>query len=67
LQNGTTTWDTKVDVNDDQLFDYIQVGRLGESVGLEWGGNWKYVDIPHFQKTFGLSINDLRSGKRPKG
>lgn len=66
LKDGTATWDTKADVNDDHIFDYIQIGRLGESIGLEWGGNWRFVDIPHFQKTYGLSIDELRSGKRPE-
>jgi hypothetical protein len=43
-----------------------RVGAIGEHLGLEWGGNWKsFKDTPHFQYTFGLSIADLRSGKRP--
>lgn len=30
------------------LFD--KVGKLGQSIGLEWGGSWKsVVDKPHFQ------------------
>lgn len=30
------------------LFD--KVGKLGQSIGLEWGGSWKsIVDKPHFQ------------------
>ncbi len=45
-----------------------RVGAIGESLGLEWGGRFKtIVDIPHFQLTFGLSLSDLRSGKRPGG
>lgn len=43
-----------------------RVGALGKSLGLEWGGNWKsFRDYPHFQLTFGLSIQDLLAGKRP--
>lgn len=37
----------KVDWNNISLFD--KVGKLGESIGLEWGGNWKFVDRPHLQ------------------
>lgn len=34
--------------NATQLFD--KVGRLGQSIGLEWGGGWKSpADKPHFQ------------------
>lgn len=32
----------------DQFFE--KVGKIGVSIGLEWGGNWKsIVDKPHFQ------------------
>jgi len=44
-----------------------RVGAIGKSLGLEWGGDWKdFKDYPHFQYTFGLSLADLRSGKKPK-
>lgn len=43
-----------------------RVAQIGESLGLEWGGDWKgFKDYPHFQYTFGLSLADLRAGKRP--
>ena len=43
-----------------------RVGQLGKSLGLEWGGDWRdFPDYPHFQLTFGLSLADLRAGKRP--
>jgi peptidoglycan L-alanyl-D-glutamate endopeptidase CwlK len=30
--------------------DYKKCGKIGESLGLEWGGSWKeFVDEPHFQ------------------
>lgn len=43
-------WDLKVDVNDDHIPDYEEMGKIGESVGLEWGGRWKKPDYPHFQE-----------------
>ena len=43
-----------------------KVGKIGKELGLEWGGDWtSFRDYPHFQYTFGLSIRDLRSGKKP--
>lgn len=43
-----------------------KVGAIGQKLGLEWGGSWSsFADIPHFQYTFGLSIKDLKSGKKP--
>lgn len=43
-----------------------KAGKIGQSLGLTWGGSWtKPNDKPHFQYTFGLTLNDLRAGKRP--
>ncbi len=50
--------------NDPQKF--IQMGHLGQQVGLQWGGTFKsIVDYPHFQYTFGLNTWDLLNGIRP--
>jgi peptidoglycan L-alanyl-D-glutamate endopeptidase CwlK len=57
-------WD-KNDLNKNNKDDWQEIGELGESVGLEWGGRWKFKDVPHFQKTFGLTIADLKSGRTP--
>lgn len=43
-----------------------KVGAIGLKLGLEWGGSWSgFQDTPHFQYTFGLSIQDLKNGKKP--
>lgn len=43
-----------------------KVGAIGRKLGLEWGGDWAtFKDTPHFQHTFGLSLNDLKAGKKP--
>lgn len=43
-----------------------KVGDIGTNLGLEWGGSWSgFKDTPHFQYTFGLSIQDLKRGKNP--
>lgn len=28
---------------------FRRIGPLAEAVGLEWGGNWRQVDLPHVQ------------------
>jgi len=50
LVNGKAIWD------DDALWD--KCGAIGQQVGLEWGGSWKFKDKPHMQDTDGLSIED---------
>ncbi len=60
-------WSDKVDWDQDGVSDWLEVGRLANQIeGLEWGGNWtKSPDIPHYQCRFGLTIQDLKNGKRP--
>ena len=29
--------------------DWAKIGKLGKSLGLIWGGDWKMVDKPHFE------------------
>jgi peptidoglycan L-alanyl-D-glutamate endopeptidase CwlK len=42
---------------------YTALGQIGKSLGLGWGGDWKQTpDMPHYEFTFGLSINDLCNG-----
>jgi len=40
---------------------YAACGKIGQSVGLEWGGSWKFCDEPHFQYPHGLSMAELRA------
>ncbi len=45
---------------------FLLMGRLGQEVGLKWGGTFKALkDYPHFQYTFGLDTWDLLNGVRP--
>ncbi|MGL6106272.1 M15 family metallopeptidase [Romboutsia sp.] len=54
----------KIDWNNESL--YKKMGAIGKSVGLDWGGDWKnFKDMPHFQWTGGLLIEELVRGKRP--
>jgi peptidoglycan L-alanyl-D-glutamate endopeptidase CwlK len=46
---GKPVWDLKVDVNKDNEPDYIEAGKIGESVGLRWGGRFKTPDMSHFE------------------
>jgi peptidoglycan LD-endopeptidase CwlK len=48
-RDGKPVWDVKVDVNKDHILDYEQAGKIGESVGLRWGGRFKTPDMPHFE------------------
>lgn len=61
LVGGQISWDMKTDWDGDKVADWMEVVNIFQKYGWEWGGNWKTLkDYPHFQKTFGYSISELR-------
>lgn len=44
---------------------FRRLGKIGKSLGLEWGGDWKFRDYPHLQYTGGLTMRQLRAGQVP--
>ena len=46
---------------------YDEVGKIGEALGLEWGGSWKFYDAPHFQYNEGRSMAQLREAYEKHG
>lgn len=40
---------TNDDIYNNTTKIFEKVGKLGQSIGLEWGGSWKNKDLPHFQ------------------
>lgn len=59
VYNKTAVWDIKSDFNGDGKPDWMQVVHIFKSHGWDWGGDWKFTDYPHFQKSFGYKISDL--------
>lgn len=64
--NGTyesASWETDVDFDGDGEADWREVVEINTRYGWEWGGNWNKPkqDMPHFQKTFGYSIQQLKA------
>ena len=46
--------------------NWRRVAQIGKDLGFEWGGDWKsFPDAPHLEMTGGLSLAQLRAGKRP--
>jgi peptidoglycan LD-endopeptidase CwlK len=56
----TASWETAKDFDADTIADWQEVVRIFAMHGWEWGGNWKFRDMPHFQKTFGYTIKQLQ-------
>lgn len=60
------SWDTKGDFDADGVSDWMEIVRIFKEFGWEWGGDWKFYDAPHFQKTFGYSVRQLLALHRAK-
>ncbi|MEK5178535.1 M15 family metallopeptidase [Paenibacillus sp. FSL R5-0928] len=62
----SVSWDTKLDGNRNGKADWNEVVTLAKALGFTWGGDWKtFLDMPHFEMTFGLSTAQYRAGKCP--
>lgn len=60
-KDGKINWNDNVDWDSDGVSDWVELGRLGESIGLEWGGNFSSLpDLPHFQLREGYTIAELK-------
>ena len=57
--NETASWDVKRDFDGDGKNDWMEIVAIFKRHGWEWGGDWKFYDAPHFQKTLGHSIKQL--------
>lgn len=66
VDNKTAVWDIKSDFDGDGKSDWMEVVQIFKSHGWEWGGDWKFRDYPHFQKTFGYKISDLLAMHKAK-
>ncbi len=59
LDGGKPIWNSSHPV-------WQRIGNNGKGVGLEWAGEWKrFREYPHFQYTCGLTLAEIREGKRP--
>lgn len=67
--NGTfesAAWDTKTDFDGDKVADWQEVVAIFKRHGWAWGGDWRFVDPPHFEKTLGYSVAQLQKLHRDK-
>ena len=59
IDGKNASWETKKDFDGDGKPDWIEVVTIFKQYGWTWGGDWKFVDAPHFEKPFGYPIRTL--------
>jgi len=63
IDGKVASWDMRTDFDADGIADWMEAVKVFKAYGWEWGGDWKrFPDAPHFQKTFGKSIAELKRG-----
>ncbi len=61
INGKTASWDVKKDWDKDKQSDWMEVVTYVKSKGWKWGGDWvSFKDMPHFEKTFGHSVTQLK-------
>ena len=60
-KDGSISWNMHEDLDKDGIADWMEVVKHFKSIEAVWGGDWKFVDKPHFEKTFGYNWRDLKS------
>jgi peptidoglycan LD-endopeptidase CwlK len=55
----TASWDQTIDLDGDGISDWQEVVTIFKAHGWAWGGDWKFKDAPHFEKTFGIPVAQL--------
>ena len=51
IVNNGASWDLVKDYDKDGKSDWMEVVNIFKKYGYTWGGDWKFKDAPHFEKT----------------
>jgi peptidoglycan LD-endopeptidase CwlK len=54
------SYDLKADSDKDGIADWMEAVKYLKSKGWTWGGDWKFKDVPHFEKTFNNTWKTLK-------
>lgn len=61
INGKEASWDTKKDWDKDKQSDWMEVVSIFKKKGWDWGGDWvSFKDMPHFEKTFGYTVKQLK-------
>ena len=61
IDNVSAYWDVVKDFDNDGMADWMEIVNIFKQNGWEWGGDWHFKDMPHFEKAFGYEWETLLS------
>jgi peptidoglycan L-alanyl-D-glutamate endopeptidase CwlK len=62
IDGKEASYDIVADLDGDGFSDWMEVVKCFKSKGWVWGGDWqRFKDYPHFEKTFGLSVKQMKA------
>ncbi|MDW0314039.1 MAG: M15 family metallopeptidase [Nitrososphaeraceae archaeon] len=62
IDGKEVSYDMVKDYDGDGLADWMECVSVFKSHGWAWGGEWKSIkDYPHFEKTFGKTVTQLKA------
>lgn len=50
VEKDRPIWDIKVNVNNNEIPDYLELAKIGKGLGLTAGAYFKHPDYPHFEE-----------------
>lgn len=59
IDGNAASWNVSKDFDGDGEADWMEIVRIFKENDWEWGGDWEFEDKPHFQKTFGYSVEEF--------
>lgn len=61
IDNKEVSWDTVKDFDNDRQSDWMEIVTFLKKFNYVWGGDWRsFKDMPHFEKTGGNTLNQLK-------
>lgn len=59
IDGKEVSWDTKKDFDGDLIPDWMEVIKIFKDAGWSSGADWKTKDMPHLERTFGYTWQQL--------
>ena len=60
LKDGIASWNLKVNVNNNEVPDYLELAEIGVDLGLTAGAYWNTPDYPHYEININTALTLIK-------